>query len=68
PPARTQYRNMYLSSGAHANTNAGDGRLSWRAPAGDSSPDCYVYDPANPVPSTAGNNCRGAPTLSGPRD
>ena len=59
PLARAQYRNMYFSS---------SGRLSWDAPADDSAPDRYDYDPANPVPSTGGNNCCGTPTRSGPRD
>jgi putative CocE/NonD family hydrolase len=66
PLARTQYRKMYLSSGGHANTSAGDGRLSWDAPAETSSPDRYSYDPARPVLSTGGNNCCGTPTRSGP--
>ncbi len=68
PLARTQYRDMYLSSGGHANTGGGDGHLSWQAPAEKSAPDRFEYDPANPVPSTGGNNCCGTPTLSGPRD
>jgi putative CocE/NonD family hydrolase len=68
PLARTQYRKMYLSSGGHANTARGDGRLSWEAPTGNSAPDLYQYDPNDPVPSTGGNNCCGTPTLSGPRD
>jgi uncharacterized protein len=68
PLARTQYRKMYLSSAGHANTGGGDGRLSWDAPAENSTPDRYDYDPKNPVPSPGGNNCCGAPTLSGQRD
>ncbi len=68
PLARTQYRNLYFSSGGHANTGAGDGRLSWQAPPANSAPDRYDYDPNHPVPSTGGNNCCGTPTLSGPRD
>ena len=68
PLARTDYRKLYFSSGGHANTNHGDGRLSWQAPAGEAAPDRYVYDPLHPVPSTGGNNCCGTPTLSGPRD
>lgn len=28
----------------------------------------YVYDPANPVPTTGGNNCCGSPTDAGPFD
>ncbi len=68
PLARTEYRKMYLTSGGRANSAAGDGRLSWDPPDARSLPDRYVYDPANPVPSTGGNNCCGTPTLSGPRD
>jgi putative CocE/NonD family hydrolase len=59
PLARTQYRKMYFWGG---------GRLLWDAPPDDSSSDRYDYDPANPVPSTGGNNCCGTPTRSGPRD
>lgn len=68
PLARTQYRKLYLTSGGHANTSAGDGALSWDVPAAASPDDRYTYDPANPVPSSGGNNCCGVPTLSGPRD
>ena len=68
PLARTQYRKMYLSSSGRANTASGNGVLSWEAPEDQSPPDRYDYDPANPVPSTGGNNCCGTPTLSGPRD
>jgi putative CocE/NonD family hydrolase len=68
PLARTRYRDLYLTSGGHANTSAGDGTLSWIAPAATSPPDRYEYDPNHPVPSTGGNNCCGTPTLSGPRD
>jgi putative CocE/NonD family hydrolase len=68
PLTRTQYRNLYLSSGGHANTAGGDGRLSWQIPAAGSAEDRYDYDPRDPVPSTGGNNCCGTPTVSGPRD
>ncbi len=68
PLARTEYRKMYLSSGGHANTDHGDGRLSWQEPPPNASGDHYQYDPLHPVPSTGGNNCCGTPTLSGPRD
>jgi putative CocE/NonD family hydrolase len=30
--------------------------------------DTYRYDPANPVPTTGGNNCCGTPTAAGPID
>ncbi|HJZ95765.1 MAG TPA: CocE/NonD family hydrolase, partial [Candidatus Solibacter sp.] len=59
PLSRTQYRNLYMAAG---------GRLSWHPPVENASSDRYEYDPANPVPSTGGNNCCGAPTRSGPRD
>ncbi len=68
PLARTQYRKMYLASGGAANSDRGDGRLSWTAPAAESKPDRYWYDPDNPVPSVGGNNCCGTPTPAGPRD
>lgn len=43
------------------------GRLGPLAPRGDSST-AYRYDPADPVPTTGGNNCCGAPTIAGPVD
>jgi uncharacterized protein len=43
------------------------GRLGPIAPTGESST-TYRYDPANPVPTTGGNNCCGAPTIAGPVD
>ncbi|MFN7920189.1 MAG: CocE/NonD family hydrolase [Bryobacteraceae bacterium] len=58
PPARAQYKKMYLQAG---------GKLSWSEP-GDSAPDTYRYDPNNPVPSLGGNNCCGTPTPAGPKD
>ena len=41
-------RVFYLSSGGHANTLKGDGRLSDVAPA-KASADTFTYDPAHPV-------------------
>ena len=37
PLARTDYRPLYFSSGGKANTAAGDGRLTWTKPAGEST-------------------------------
>ena len=54
PLARTRYTPIYLGSGGKANTAAGDGRLSWEAPAGEQPPDRFTYDPANPVPTCGG--------------
>ena len=41
-------RALYLSSGGRANTSAGDGQLTWPAPAQAGS-DTYRYDPQNPA-------------------
>ncbi|MGB2716229.1 MAG: CocE/NonD family hydrolase [Vicinamibacterales bacterium] len=68
PIARTQFRPLYFNSSGKANTDRGDGRLSWIKPADVSVADRYRYDPANPVPSLGGNNCCGTPTPAGPQD
>jgi uncharacterized protein len=68
PLARTDYRPMYFTSGGAANTQNGDGRLTWEKPSRPSSPDRFRYDPNDPVPSVGGNNCCGTPTPAGPRD
>ena len=47
------YTNYYLRSGGDANSRYGDGRLSTEPP-GNEPVDSFVYDPANPVPSTGG--------------
>ncbi|MBX7119949.1 MAG: CocE/NonD family hydrolase [Gemmatimonadaceae bacterium] len=56
PPRGTQPMTFFLGSGGHANTLAGDGVLTTRAPARD-TPDHFTYDPANPVMSHGGNVC-----------
>jgi uncharacterized protein len=43
------------------------GKLAPGTPTGDSATR-YRYDPNDPVPTTGGNNCCGAPTLAGPVD
>lgn len=50
PLARTQFVNYYLHS---------DGRLSPESP-GDEPPDCYFYDPDDPVPTLGGNHSVGS--------
>jgi uncharacterized protein len=50
PLPETKFTKLYLSSGGAANTSRGDGRLGFDAPAADSPPDSYVYDPADPTP------------------
>jgi uncharacterized protein len=53
PLARTRYTEVFLHSGGHANSLAGDGRLGPARP-GDEPADRYVYDPADPVPTRGG--------------
>lgn len=50
---RTLY---YLHSEGKANSDQGDGSLSRQAP-GRESPDRFVYDPSNPVPTIGGRLC-----------
>ena len=54
PLARTHYTRYYLHSDGAANTRHGSGVLS-TVPPGDESPDSYVYDPHDPVPTRRGN-------------
>jgi putative CocE/NonD family hydrolase len=53
PLARTQYTPIYLSSGGRANSLDGDGFLTFEQP-GQQTPDNYVYDPNDPVPTCGG--------------
>jgi putative CocE/NonD family hydrolase len=68
PLARTQWTPLYFASGGAANSDRGDGRLTWDKPAASASSDRYRYDPDDPVPSLGGNNCCGTPTPAGPQD
>jgi putative CocE/NonD family hydrolase len=56
PLARTRYTPLFLSSGGHANSSAGDGSLSWR-PSEMARVDTFTYDPKNPVPTAGGAIC-----------
>ncbi|MEW6209048.1 MAG: CocE/NonD family hydrolase [Acidobacteriota bacterium] len=47
----------YFHSHGKANSASGDGSLSLAKPSKGASPDRFVYDPANPVPTRGGNNC-----------
>jgi uncharacterized protein len=68
PLARTKYTPFYLESGGHANTADGDGELTSRFRGGQ-PPDRFVYDPANPVPTTGGAVCCNPRLLpAGPLD
>jgi putative CocE/NonD family hydrolase len=64
PLADAQYTKYFFGSGGKANTASGDGVLGTTGPKPQSASDTFVYDPANPVPTTGGVS--GAP--SGPRD
>jgi putative CocE/NonD family hydrolase len=57
PPPGVTYRRFYLRSGGTANTAAGDGALSLQPAPPREPPDRYVYDPANPTPTTGGGAC-----------
>ncbi len=59
PLPDTRFERWYLHSNGHANSAAGDGRLSTTAPC-DEPADQYVYDPNDPVPT-----CGGASFLPG---
>ena len=56
PPVGAEPMKFYLSSGGKANTLNGDGKLVSEPPAAD-TPDTFIYDPMNPVPSYGGNVC-----------
>ncbi len=55
PLPGTQPLDLFLTSGGHANTREGDGKLTDAAQ--DSTSDSFDYDPANPVPTVGGNMC-----------
>lgn len=54
PPPAKRVR-LYLSSGGHANSLQGDGRLARGAASGP--PDSLLDDPLNPVPTLGGGCC-----------
>jgi uncharacterized protein len=56
PLARTHYTPLFLSSGGHANSSAGDGSLDWQ-PSRIARVDTFTYDPKDPVPTTGGAIC-----------
>ena len=56
PPRGAEPMTLYLASGGKANSLNGDGALAASGPAAD-SPDGFIYDPDNPVPSYGGNVC-----------
>ena len=61
PPPGAGELLMFLGSGGNANTAQGDGTLS-RDPGPDGdTPDRYVYDPADAVPTLGGAHLHGVP-------
>ena len=54
---------MFLRSGGGANTLNGDGALSPDAPGESESPDRFIYDPSNPVPTHGGAHLAGIPSI-----
>jgi uncharacterized protein len=56
PLERAQSKKYFLHSSGNANTVVGDGALSVATLRTDGA-DSYVYDPANPVPTTGGPLC-----------
>ena len=70
PLKRAKETRFYLHSGKRANSVSGDGRLFAGVVIPDiDSPDTYVYDPAEPVPTVGGPLCCDAVHLApGPRD
>ena len=68
PLARAKATNYYLESSGKANGATGDGLLSVISPKTQAT-DTYVYDPANPAPTTGGPLCcDGAHLAPGPKD
>src|SRR5579875_3149744 len=68
PLRRAQATAYFLHSSSLANSLRGNGVLSTEVP-GQEPPDQYVYDPANPVPTTGGPLCCDPQHLpAGPRD
>jgi len=74
PLPGTETVTFYLRSHGHANSSAGDGVLV--ATEGDdensggagATPDHFVYDPMNPVPTAGGNMCCDATLPPGARE
>jgi uncharacterized protein len=47
----TETRKLYLASNGNANTEKGDGKLTFDAPPANIPADHYTYDPGDPTPS-----------------
>ncbi|GAB4022035.1 CocE/NonD family hydrolase [Spirosoma migulaei] len=65
PPATSEMTTYYLSSGGHANSLYGDGKLTPKPVGKEDKPDLFAYDPAYPVPSYGGNVCCTGTAIQG---
>jgi putative CocE/NonD family hydrolase len=70
PLPGTRVASLFLSSGGRANSSKGDGKLATSEPShAGRTPDQFVYDPNDPVPTVGGNMCcNGVLLLAGARD
>jgi predicted acyl esterase len=57
PPPGGRTTRLYLSSGGHANSASGDGRLVAKEPLAGAPSDEFIDDPLHPVPSLGGSCC-----------
>ena len=58
PIERAEAVEFFLGSGGRANSAAGDGKLLWDIPkAEQATPDHFLSDPRNPVPTAGGQLC-----------
>ncbi len=67
PLPETVYTPFFLHSNGRANSKAGDGMLSL-IPCMGEQPDCFTYDPANPVQTCGGNILMTPSYRPGPLD
>ena len=65
PPKEAQMVTYYLESDGKANSLHGDGILSITTPPSQDSPDAFIYDPKQPVPSYGGNICCDGGVING---
>jgi putative CocE/NonD family hydrolase len=67
PLPETQWQRFYLHSRGHANSTAGDGVFNREEPVIE-SPDIYVYNPLDPVPTRGGRLNPDLNQAAGPQD
>ncbi len=66
PIPGTEFRRYFLHSRGRANSAAGDGALSTDSP-GSETPDSFLYNPLDPVPTAGGGLCCYPAALLGRR-